>query len=45
VREVRDPGARLVDGSLRVVGPTGEMLGYLAGDVRVSHGIEYVTAR
>ena len=47
VREVRDPGARLVEGSLRVVGPGpgGEMLGYLAGDVRLSRGVERVTAR
>jgi hypothetical protein len=45
VREVREPGARLVEGSLRVVGPGGEVIGYLAGDVRIAHGVERVTAR
>src|SRR5262249_35858580 len=45
VREVREPGVRRVEGSLRVVGPNGDVLGYLAGDVRISHGIERVTAR
>src|SRR5262249_29202773 len=31
-RDVRDPGARVEEGSLRVVSPSGEAIGFYAGD-------------
>ncbi|HZR81760.1 MAG TPA: hypothetical protein VFD92_11730 [Candidatus Binatia bacterium] len=45
VREVRDPGAHMAEGSLRVVSATGEAIGYYAGDIRTSHGTEWVAPR
>jgi hypothetical protein len=40
-REVREPGTRVESGSLRVVSPSGEALGFYAGDVRTSHGEDF----
>jgi hypothetical protein len=43
LREVRERGARLETGSLRVLSADGKPVGYFAGDVRIAHGEDYVS--
>lgn len=45
IREVREPGARLVPGSIRVAGPDGEPLGFYAGDLRTARNESFTTPR
>lgn len=45
IREIREPGARLESGSLRVLAPDGRPIGFFAGDVRIAHGEDYVRAK
>jgi hypothetical protein len=40
-RELRDPGARVETGSLRVVSASGEAIGFYAGDERTSRGEDF----
>jgi hypothetical protein len=40
-REVREPGTKVETGSLRVVSPTGEAIGFYAGDERTARGEDF----
>ena len=43
IREVAEPGTRLVEGSMRVVGPDDTPIGYYAGDVRTARNEDFAT--
>lgn len=45
IREARAPGTKLVQGSMRVVGPDGEPLGFYAGDLRTARNESFATPR
>jgi hypothetical protein len=45
IREAREPGTRLVQGSMQVAGPSGEPVGFYAGDLRTARNESFTTPR
>lgn len=45
LRDVTEPGTRLEKGTMRVLSPTGDAIGFYAGDVRRGDVVQFVEAR